>query len=76
MVQHDSVSNQVQFKLNDVRLAGGVWQITGRTQTRGWSLDLAATQVSGEGLVGLSRRLGYALEQQFDARMNLTATLQ
>ncbi len=76
MVQHDSASNQVQLKLNDVGLAGGVWQIKGRSQAQGWNLDLAAQQVSGESLVGLLRRLGYVVEQQVSAQLNLTATLQ
>jgi len=75
-VQHDSASNQVSLTLKEIGLAGGVWQIAGQSQTQGWSLELAARQVSGEGLVGLLRRLGYGVEQQLSARLNLTATVQ
>ena len=75
-VQHDSASNQVSLTLKDIGLAGGVWQIAGQSQAQGWNLELAARQVSGEGLVGLLRRLGYSVEQQFTAELNLTANLQ
>lgn len=76
VVVHDSASNQVQLKLNDIGLADGVWQIDARSLAQGWSMDLVARKVSGEGLVALLRRLGYSLEQQVSAQLNLTATLQ
>lgn len=75
-VEHSSASNQVKLSLNDVGLANGVWQIEAHSQAQGWSLELAARQVSGEALVGLVRRFGYNVEYQLSARLNLTANLQ
>ena len=73
---HDSVSGHLRLQVQNLALAGGVWTLDGQLREQGWSLQLAAQQVSGAALVALLKRLGQDIEQQVSARLDVTATLR